>query len=308
MNKIFYSLILNVTILMFFLNAIADENKILFKINNEIVTSIDLLNEINYLKSINNDFKNLENTKIIEIAKQSIIREKVKTIELKKILEEIKIEDEILNNLLISYFNRFGINTNSEFNEYFLSRNVDPNLVKNKVSIEALWNQLIYTKFNKSVKIDENILKEELKKKSKQQEFLLSEIFFNLDNKEKLNDKYKRISDEIINNGFAQAALTYSVSDTSKKGGKLGWIKESVLSNKIKEQLVLTKVGDFTYPIVVPGGFLILRVQDIKYTEIEINIDEEIKIIIKEKTNEQLNQFSNVYFNKIKKNIKINEL
>ncbi len=308
MYKILCSLILNITILLFSSILIADENKILFKINNEIVTSIDLLNEINYLKSINNDFKNLENNKKFEIAKQSIIREKVKEIELKKLLEEIKIENEILDSLIISYFKKFGINTNKEFNEYFISRKIDPNIVTNKITIEALWNQLVYTKFNKNVKIDEKTIKEELKKKSKQQEFLLSEIFFNLDNKEKLNDKFKKISNEIINKGFSQAALRYSIADSSKNGGKLGWIKESFLSKKIKSKIQLTKIGDFTKPIVVPGGFLILEIQDKRQTENEINIDKEIKIIIREKTNKQLNQFSNVYFNKIKKNIQIDEL
>ena len=38
----------------------SSENKILFKVNNEIITSLDILNELQYLQSINKEFKNIK--------------------------------------------------------------------------------------------------------------------------------------------------------------------------------------------------------------------------------------------------------
>ena len=308
MYRIFSFLLLNLIILLISFKTFSSENKILFKINNQIITSVDLLNEINYLRSINEEFKNIEKNKIYEIAKQSLIREKIKEIELVKILKEVKIENEILDDLLISYFNKFGINSKNDLNNYFHDKNINPKLVENKITIEALWNQLIYSKFNQSVKINEEEIKEELKQKSKQKIFQLSEIFFSLQNDENINEKFKLINKEIKEKGFSQAALSYSISESSNNGGKIGWVKESVLSKQIKNQLDLTMIGNFTNPLVVPGGFLILKVENIKQVENEINVEKEIKAIIKQKRNKQLNQFSNVYFNKIKKNIQINEL
>ena len=156
------------------------------------------------MRSINEEFKNIEKNKIYEIAKQSLIREKIKEIELVKILKEVKIENEILDDLLISYFNKFGINSKNDLNNYFHDKNINPKLVENKITIEALWNQLIYSKFNQSVKINEEEIKEELKQKSKQKIFQLSEIFFSLQNDENINEKFKLINKEIKEKGFSQ--------------------------------------------------------------------------------------------------------
>ena len=68
------------------------------------------------------------------------------------------------------------------------------------------------------------------------------------------------------------------------------------------------KIGNFTNPIVIPGGFLILKIKDKRKVEKKIDLEKEMNLIVKKKTNEQLNQFSNIYFNKIKKNVLINEL
>ena len=190
----------------------------------------------------------------------------------------------------------------------FFNKSIDPNLVKKKVTIEILWNQMIYRKFNKNVKIDEELIKNELMKNNTQKEFLLSEILFNLNDNEKINEKYNTIKNDIFEKSFSQAALSHSISNTSNKGGKLGWIKESVLSSKIKNELNEIQVGSFTKPILIPGGFLILKIESIRDTNKDINLESEIKIIVNKKTNEQLNQFSNIYFQKIKKNITINEL
>ena len=67
-------------------------------------------------------------------------------------------------------------------------------------------------------------------------------------------------------------------------------------------------IGEYTKPQLIPGGFLILKLNDVKKNEVSVNIEDEIKKLIKIKTNQQLNQYSNIYFNKIKKNIKIEKI
>ena len=297
----FYSLI-------FFSNAIAIENKILFKVNNEIITSIDILTELKYLGTINNDLNKMSKKQAFEIAKKSLIREKIKEIELKKIFKEIIIEDEFLNNLLVNHFESDEIKSIYDFEKYFLLLDISPNLIKKKISIEVMWNQFIFNKFNQNVKINKEIIKNELLTKDKQNEYLLSEIFFTINENEKLDKKTNLLEKEINDKGFSQTALIYSVSNTANKGGKLGWVKETIMSPKIKKIIKQIKINNYTKPIVLPGGFLILKIEDIRETDNDFDLNSEIDKIVRKKANEQLNQFSNIYFNKVKKNIIINEL
>ena len=297
----FYSLI-------FFSNATAIENKILFKVNNEIITSIDILTELKYLGTINNDLNKMPKKQAFEIAKKSLIREKIKEIELKKIFKEIIIEDKFLNNLLVNHFESAEIKSIYDFEKYFLLLDISPNLIKKKISIEVMWNQFIFNKFNQNVKINKEIIKNELLTKDKQNEYLLSEIFFTINENEILDKKTNLLEKEINDKGFSQTALIYSVSNTANKGGKLGWVKETIMSPKIKKIIKQIKINNYTKPIVLPGGFLILKIEDIRETDNDFDLNSEIDKIVRKKTNEQLNQFSNIYFNKIKKNIIINEL
>jgi peptidyl-prolyl cis-trans isomerase SurA len=291
-----------------FSSAIAIENKILFKVNNEIITSIDILTELKYLEMINSDLNKMPKKQIFEIAKKSLIREKIKEIELKKFFEEIKVEDEFLNNLLINHFNSINIKNIYDFEKHFLLLDINPNLIKKKISIDIMWNQLIFNKFNQNVKINKDDIKNELLTKDKQKEYLLSEILFTINDDEKLEKKTNLLEKEINDKGFSQTALAFSTSDTSNKGGKLGWVNETMMSSKIKKIIKKIKINDHTKPIVIPGGFLILKIEDVRDVNNNFDLNSEIKKIVKKKTNAQLNQLSNIYFNKIKKNIIINEL
>ena len=294
--------------IIFFSNVLAIENKILFKVNNEIITSMDILTELQYLEIINKDFKKTQKKQAFEIAKRSLIREKIKEIELNKILKEIKIEDEILNNVLIGYFKSINFKTIADFEKHFITQNINPNIIKKKISIEVLWNQLIYSKFNQNVKIDKEAIKKEISNNDKKKEFFLSEILFNLNEGEKLDNKIILLEKEIKDKGFSQTALSYSISDTANKGGKLGWVSETIMSPKIKEIVKKIKIGNYTKPIVIPGGFLILKIDEVREVDNSSDLNAEINKVVKDKTNEQLNQFSNIYFNKVKKNVFVNEL
>ncbi len=170
-----------------------------------------------------------------------------------------------------------------------------------------LWKQLILAKHSKDIKIDKEKIREEIQLNNFQKEFLISEILFTLEENEKLSVKYDKIKREINLNGFENSALFYSISSSSQNGGKLGWIKLNTLNNKIKEKILNTKIGKITEPIVLPGGFLILKIEDEKNTKINIDINKEIELMAQEVANKQLIQFSNIYFNKIRKEVVINE-
>ena len=286
----------------------ATENKILIKINNEIITSLDIASEVKYLKAINKDYSKLNKLKAIEIAKRSVVNEKIKELELRKIIKELRIDEDFLNNFVVNNFNRLGINSINDFNNFFSSQGLNPLSIKEKITLEILWNQLIYNKFHNKVRIDKQKIKKAIMQNNKQKEYLLSEILFILNNDEKLDDKFMIIKDEINNKNFSQAALNYSISSTNNNGGNLGWVKESVLSTKIKKQINKIQIGEITDPIIIPGGFLILKVNQSRETKKNLDLEKEMKIVINKKTNEQLNQFSNVYFKKVKKNVVINEL
>ena len=294
---------------IFFTNlALALENKILVKVNNEIITTVDLLDEIKYLNSINKNFKDFKKEEIYMISKKSLVREKIKEIELLKYFKEIKIKDEFFNNLINDHIKRLQFNSLAEFKKHLKNNEVKFEMIKKKITIEILWNRLIFNKFSKSIKIDKKQIENELSVSNIKKELLLSEILFSVEKNENLIDKYKLIVKTINEKNFNKAASIYSISDTSKSGGKLGWIPMPALNEKIKKELLMIKIGGFTKPIVVPGGFLIIKINDVRKPENKIDIKKEVQSVADRKTNEQLNQFSVIYFNKVKKNIKISEL
>ena len=282
-------------------------NEIIIKIDNKIITNLDIDDEIKYLKALNPNLKNLTSDKIFEIAKNSLIREKIKEIEIFNKSNE-SVDENYLNNVIERIYKNIGLPNETEFIRYLNSHDVKIETVENKLANEALWNQIIYKKFFSKVKIDKDKIKNEIEKnKSNVNSYLLYEIIFNIDENSKLNEVYDKIKKSISINGFENTASIFSISDSSKTGGRLGWVNESSINKKIQKQIINIKIGEFTKPIIIPGGFLILQVKDKKQIEQEIDINSEIKLKIRALRNQQLNQYSNIYFNKIKKNITIYE-
>ena len=285
----------------------AKTNKILFKIDNQIITSLDLLQETRYLIALNKELEVAPKDVVYEIAKKSIIRHKIKEKELMKSLESFEIKQEDLNKLILNQFSKININSISELTEFLNNQDLNKNHIEQRIKIQAIWNEFIFAKYSKKIKINKSQIKKELESKKKQNEFLFSEILFNIGTGENFNEKLKIIEEAIINKGFSQAALRFSISSTADNGGKLGWIKETSLNKKIINELNNISISQHTKPIVVPGGFLILKIDNIRKIDVDINSEDVIQEITQKKINEQLNQYSIIYFNKIKKNIIINE-
>ena len=290
------------------LNAV--ENKIEFKINNEIITTIDIIKELNFLAVFNPKILELDKDKIFEISKNSTIKEKIKIIEILKFKKKIEIDNNYLSQLVEESYMKIDLNSEDEFLEHLSRYKLEFDDLKKKLTVEALWNQLIFFKFKDKIKIDEKKIKKEIvnDKNNKIKLFNLSEIIFNVGKNQNLNEKFEQIKKEISLNGFENTATIYSVSQTGNIGGKLGWISQNSINMKLNNKIKELNVGEYTQPIVIPGGFLVIKLNEIKKEEKKINLDKEIKKQIAIKTHQQLNQFSNMYYNKIKKDIKIEKL
>ena len=290
-------------------NSISLENKILVKIENQIITSLDINNEFKYLVALNPSIKNTSDKEIIKLSKRSIIQEKVKKFEIEKNFDNPKISEKFLNQILRRVYSSIGLSSLNDFKKYLINNDIDFENVKNKLEIEALWNELILIKFSSKVKINEKELKERIQNNNEfLKSYLLSEIFFEVKNLNELDNKYQEISKTINDKGFDFAALKFSESETSNLGGKLDWISENSLNKNIRTILNNLKINDFTKPINVPSGFLILQVNDIKNTKIEIDFEKEFKRLENYERNNQLNQYSKIYFNKVRKDLEISEL
>ena len=310
MPKVKFILFLFLLILINFKSNTAENFYIVYKVNNEIITNSDIEKEYRYLVSLNNQLKNLEKQKIIKLSKESALREKIKKIELIKYFD-LKTININIDNYLENFYRNLNIKNKKEFEEYLQSNNISLNYVQKKIEIEILWNQLIYDRYISQINIDRNQLKEKVKKlisTKKQKKYSLSEILFDKENNSNFEKKLENINQSINEIGFKNTANIYSISDSSKFGGKIGWIEEQKLSTKILEQLKALEVGQYTSPVQVGSSFLILKIEEIKYENAIINEDEELNKMIQFETSKQLDQFSKIFYGKIKINSFINEL
>ena len=160
-KDLFYVLFL---LIIFIQNTNAsNEIKILFKIENQIITNQDLIEESNYLISLNKQLSNVKEKELFEIAKESLIREKIKLIEIKK---NFKIKDfkdnELVEKIILDFYTKLGLKSRKEFEEYLLKFNISISSVIEKIKIEVIWNQLIAEKFNKQINVNEDELKKKI--------------------------------------------------------------------------------------------------------------------------------------------------
>ena len=286
------------------------ESYVVLKVNNKIITNVDIDNEYRYLIALNTDLQNIDKKKVMNIAKDSIIREKIKEDELLKYFDLSK-ENKYIKSILENFYKKLGMKNEKEFKNYLSKYNLSFDEIKKKIGIEAAWNDLIYKKYVSKLEINKikikNNINELLSKNKEHNEYLISEILFNAESFEEIQKKYKLIEKSISEVGFKNTANLYSVADSGKLGGKVGWINETQLSEIIKKEVSKLKVGEYTKPITIPGGFLIIHLDDKKTQNIYLNFDEEFEKQITYEKNAQLEQYSKIYFKKIKKNSIISE-
>ena len=278
-------------------------------INDKIITNLDIEKESEYLKIFNPNLNNLEKKKILELAKNSLINEIIKKAEINK---KINFNDEnpFVDDYLKNIYTRLNYTNEKEFEIFLKEKKIySLNEIKEKIKIEVLWNELIYLKYNNLVKIDKTKISSKINKLSNETktEYLLSEIVFEKKKEDELQSLINKINLSIKEIGFNNTANIYSISDSAKFGGKIGWISQSNLSEQIFNKLNEKSKGDFTDIINIGNNYLILKIEDIKEITIEIDKNEETKKMIKFESNRQLNQFSRIFFNKARLNYSINE-
>mgnify|MGYP001448587559 CR=1 FL=1 len=296
--------------LFFSFNSVkAIESKIIHTVGNEIITNIDIKKEFRYLVALNNSLKELNKEKILNISNQSIIREKIKKIEVKKNFKEIRLNEDYFELLLKNIYSRLNLKSKDEFEIYLKNYDLKINDIKTKITIDALWNELIIQKYSSKIKINKDEIRKKILKSSKIQskEYQLSEIIFEVQNKEEIEKKYNEIIKSINEIGFENSAATYSFSQSAKIGGDIGWINENSLNNNIKKKINNLQIGEITKPIILSNGLLILKLINTKNSETTIDIEIKLKKAIDYERNRQLNQYSKIYYNKIKKNLDFNE-
>ena len=289
------------------------ENKIEFKISNEIITTIDVYQEEKYLIVLNQNLKKIDKDKLKTLAIDSIIKEKIKEIELVKYYKiESFLDDTNLTKIIKNLYQTLGFENEKKFKDYLKAQNLNYSSIKRKMVIEMLWNNLIFKKFNNRVVINEkeikNNLDKEIKNLSFSRDIFLSEILIRNSNDLKLDVVYSEILKSIDDVGFAATANIYSKSDTAKLGGKLGWIKETSLSKQILNNLINLKKGEISKPIKIDENFLILIINDTKINKQKIDKNKILSNRIVFIRNQQLERFSLAFFSKVKQNIQINEL
>ena len=285
------------------------ESKIIFRIENQIITNIDLKNEYKYLSALNNELQNLDEEQIFKISKDSIIREKIKQIEILKNFKSLEIEKNYLDKIIQNIYLRLNLASEKEFKDYLQKFSLTIEDIEEKMKIDLFWNQLIMKKYNSELEIDVKKIESEIKNNKiiKIKKYLLLEMIFELKNKDEFNKKLKLIKKSIDEIGFENATSTYSVAESSKIGGNIGWVSEQSLNKLIRKDLSSLNIGDVSKPFVVPGGVLILKIKDIKKENKEINMKLELKKAVDYQRNLMLQQYSKIYFNKVKKNLEISE-
>ena len=279
------------------------------KVNNQIITNIDVKNEKNYLLALNPNLRNLSEKDINRYAIDSLINERIKKIEIEK-RYEITVNEIVIKKIISNLYSKIGISDMEAFKNYLLNYNINLDLVKKKISIEVAWNDYIVNKFNNLILIDEEKIRKKIDKLSEKnfvENILLSEIIFTLKDNENLKNKFLDITNSINNIGFEQTAKIYSVSESKKNGGEIGWVYKSQLSDKIASQIDKLNIGEFTNPITTPGGFIVLKILDKKEQLLEIDKNEQFKKAVNFEKNRQLTKYSTLHYKRVYNKTIINE-
>ena len=283
--------------------------KIIMKINNQIVTTYDIEKESNYLLALNPKLNEINKSDLFKLAKKSIIKETIRKSEILK-FRDINLDNPQNENILKNIMLNLNFSNQTQFESYLNDFDFSIDNLRKKIGIENEWKNLVYSRYSSNIKIDKEKLINLIESSSKEKFFIeynLSEIVFVKNQNISLEDHLKKILESIEINGFENTANLYSMSDSSKVGGKIGWVKKNNLSLEINRELENLKINSYSNPIKIDNNYLILKINDIKQTSVKIDKQKELDKMIMIETSKQLDKFSKVFYNKIKLNSKISE-
>ena len=279
------------------------------KVNDQIITTYDLEKEINYLLALNPRLKEISENDLSKLAKRSMIKEIIRKSEILK-YKQLDLKNSQINNVLENIIQNLNFSDLSQFENYLVGFDISIDDIKEKIEIENEWKNLIYAKYSKNIKIDKKKLVNKIEKTSKEEfslEYNLSEIVFSNKQNVSIKEFSKKIVESIKINGFENTANLYSIADSSKAGGKIGWVKKNNLSLEINRELEDLKINSHSNPIKIGNNYLILKINDMKEVAIKFDKQKELDRMIVSETSKQLDKFSNIFYNKIKLNSTISE-
>ena len=283
------------------------ENKIIVKVDDKIITTLDVEREIKTFLIVNNleiNKRNVISTKNLSI--NALIRKTIKNKEIKKYnvknYNNVDIENHI-NNLAKS--KNVTVQT---LKKRFKQNNLDFEKFREDIKNEFLWNTLIFQLYANQIEVNpieiENEIESKINNKKELKYFDLSEIEIVNDNQ--IQKNITKVLNVIKEKGFEFAVSTYSISPTKDRNGRLGWIEETQLSKKYIEKVTKMKIGNISEPIKNSDSVIFLKLNDIKIEDQnELNVEKLKKEIIRIKKNEKLQLFSNTHFAKIQNSILI---
>ena len=292
-------------------NSSANKINIIYTVDNNPITNVEINNEITYLKLLSKEMQSMDDKSLVTYASKSIIREKIKEIEILKYFK-FGLNDEVVDQNLFRLISSLGINDISEFEKEIKNINLSKEYIKKKIEIEILWNQIIFNKFKNKLSIDEDKIKKNVKdrlnnKKNEIEEYYLYEILFSPSSTSKMEEELEKIKNSINEIGFENTARVFSTSASSSNGGDIGWIQKNQLSKQIAKKIENLENLEVSDVINVPGGKLIIMLKNKRKLKVKFSFDEEYKKALMMERNKQLNRFSTIYFKKVELNTVIDE-
>ena len=227
---------------------------------------------------MNPKLKELENSRLDEIARNSLITLIIKEQELNKFFDLNNEEGNI--DFIEKTFAKKKIKNKEEYLNILKSNNLDYKNIRNKLLIEGLWNRYIYSKYFKNIKINKDDLRQNIIKKFKENkkkyEYNLSEIMIPNDTKENLNATFIKINKSINQVGFENTANIFSISNTAKNGGMIGWVNEMQITDIISQYINELKIEAVSKPIPIPNGYLLIKLNNKREFKENIDVDSEL--------------------------------
>ena len=280
-------------------------NKILLKVENEIITNYEVKNKIlTSLVLAGNEISQENINKLKKQALESLIENKLKIIE----LEKFKIKKD--SNQINLYLNSISGNDILALENKFKINNLDYNLFLEEIEIQTKWQNFIYLFYKGKIEINENSINNDIEKivkdKKNFQEYKISEIEINIEENSNIDQIVLDLKNKIKDEGFETAALNYSISSSSNNKGSLGWISSNSLSQEIFEILKKLNTGQISRPIKRQNSILFLKLDDVRTSKVEnINIEDLKKKMIDQKKNEMFNLYSKSHLSKLRNSVLI---
>lgn len=274
-------------------------NKIVLKVENQIITNFEIKNKI--LSSLLLSGEELNQDNIDKYKKEVVnllIDNKLKKIEVSKY--GIKKNDTKIN----SYLNKISPDI-LELKKNFSNNNIDFQLYLDEITIEFMWRDLIYKIYSKKIDINESVIDLEIddyiKNNSDIKELQISEIEIILDNKEQIEKKIIEVTNQIKLEGFENAALKFKNQYSTSLDSDLGWINEKSLSPDIYNILNKMKIGEVTQAIKKQNSVIFLKINDKRISKSkDIDITELKKNLINKKKDEQFDLYSRSHLSKLR--------